>query len=87
MNFFNTTMSQIDRYGASQYPHILRSIKYGAEQVNERLQAKLSEVRAKKDYIVVETPVQWAQSLSHIYLEVRYAHRHDAPGCSNYEDE
>jgi hypothetical protein len=25
--------------------------------------------------------------LSHIFIEVRYAHRHDAPGCSRSEDE
>ncbi len=31
--------------------------------------------------------MQWAQSLHQVFIEVRYAHRHDAPGCSNFEDE
>ena len=35
----------------------------------------------------MQTPVQWAQSLNHIFIEVRYAHRHDAPGCTRLEDE
>jgi len=31
--------------------------------------------------------VQWAQSLHQVFIEVRYAHRHDAPGCTRLEDE
>ncbi|TNV72329.1 hypothetical protein FGO68_gene8856 [Halteria grandinella] len=87
MNFFNSSMSQIDRYERGYLPVILQSIKEGASMVNERLRVKMGELQGKKDYIKVETPVQWAQSLSHVFIEVRYAHRHDAPGCSRSEDE
>ena len=31
--------------------------------------------------------MQWAQNLNYVFIEVRYAHRHDAPGCSRHEDE
>jgi hypothetical protein len=51
------------------------------------LKNKAAEILKKKDYIVVQTPVQWAQSLSHVFIEIRYAHRHDAPGCTRIEDE
>ena len=65
----------------------LEGIKEGSEVVNTRLKNKAAEIQKKKDYIVVQTPVQWAQSLSYVFIEVRYAHRHDAPGCTRIEDE
>lgn len=65
----------------------LQGIKEGSEVVNTRLKNKAVEIQKKKDYIVVQTPVQWAQSLSYVFIEVRYAHRHDAPGCTRIEDE
>lgn len=87
MNYFNTSLSQLDRFDREHIPEILESIKAGAELVNRRLQDKVKEVSGKKRYLNVETPVQWAQSLNHVFVEVRYAHRHDAPGCSRSEDE
>ena len=65
----------------------LQGIKEGSEVVNTRLKNKAAEIQKKKYYIVVQTPVQWAQSLSYVFIEVRYAHRHDAPGCTRIEDE
>ena len=44
MNFFNTTMSQIDRFDHSQLPIILESIKLGSALVNDRLALKLEEI-------------------------------------------
>jgi hypothetical protein len=87
MNFFNTSLSQLDRFEREHLPEILSSIKEGAEVTNQRMQDKIKEIHKKKSYLTVETPVQWAQSLSHVFIEVRYAHRHDAPGCSRSEDE
>ena len=77
----------MDLFDRSRLGDILVHIKEGAAQANERLQEKIAEVRKKRRYIRVETPVQWAQSLSYVFIEVRYAHRHDAPGCSRSEDE
>ena len=62
-------------------------IKDGAAVANERMSSLLAELKRKKDYLNVQLPVQWAQSLHNVFLEVRYAHRHDAPGCSNFVDE
>ena len=62
-------------------------MKEGMALSNNRINKLREYVTKKKDYIVVETPVQWAQSLSHVFVELRYAHRHDAPGCSNAHDE
>jgi hypothetical protein len=66
---------------------MLIALKEGAALVNNRLANLSEQLKKRKDYIVVQTPVQWAQSLDRVFIEVRYAHRHDAPGCSRSEDE
>ena len=35
----------------------------------------------KKEYQKVVPAVQWAQNMSDIFLEVKFSHRHDSPGC------
>jgi hypothetical protein len=89
MNYFNTSITMLDRVSVDQtnIQMTLQGIKEGSEVVNTRLKNKAAEIQKKKDYIVVQTPVQWAQSLSYVFIEVRYAHRHDAPGCTRIEDE
>ena len=37
-------------------------------------------------YSVVQAPILWAQDLFHVYIEIRLAHRHDAPGCANHTE-
>ena len=55
--------------------------------MNQRIDKLLQYVVKKKEFLIVEPPVQWAQSLSHVYIELSYAHRIGAPGCSNSQDE
>lgn len=50
----------MDKYDTTQLLEILDGIKDGASLVNTRLAHKLTDIQKKKDYIVVETPVQWA---------------------------
>ena len=50
------------------------------------LQKKLEDIMNKykfdeNDYQIVSPAFQWAQSLSTIFIEVKFAHRHDSPGC------
>ena len=35
----------------------------------------------KEEYQKVIPAVQWAQNMSYIFLEVKFSHRHDSPGC------
>lgn len=44
--------------------------------------------RAKEinTYQVVQPTVSWAQDLNKIYIEVKLAHRFDAPGCANHTE-
>ena len=57
MNYFNTSLSQMEKFEKSQLPYILESIKEGARLVNERLNERVLAIQMKKDYIRVELPV------------------------------
>ncbi len=57
MNYFNTSLSQLDRFDREDLPQILESIKEGSEIVNNRMKEKVNEVAGKKKYLNVETPV------------------------------
>lgn len=57
MNYFNTSLSQLDRFDREDLPQILESIKEGSEIVNKRMKEKVNEVAGKKKYLNVETPV------------------------------
>ena len=35
----------------------------------------------EKDYQIISPAFQWAQSLDDIYIEIKFSHRHDSPGC------
>ena len=35
----------------------------------------------KEEYQKVIPAVQWAQNMSYIFLEIKFSHRHDSPGC------
>ena len=40
----------------------------------------------KKQYQTVSPAFKWAQSLEDIFLEIKFAHRHDSPGCLEIKD-
>ena len=40
----------------------------------------------ESDYQKVTPALQWAQSLDSVFLEIKFAHRHDSPGCLEMSD-
>jgi hypothetical protein len=40
----------------------------------------------KKQYQIVSPAFKWAQSLDDIFIEIKFAHRHDSPGCLEIKD-
>ena len=40
----------------------------------------------KKQYQIVSPAFKWAQSLEDIFIEIKFAHRHDSPGCLEIKD-
>jgi hypothetical protein len=56
------------------------------------LQKKLEDLHNKfrfdeSDFQRVTPAFQWAQSMNHIFLEIKFAHRHDSPGCLEVKNE
>jgi len=50
------------------------------------VQKKLEDLHNKfrfedSDFQRVSPAFQWAQSMTHIYIQIKFAHRHDSPGC------
>ena len=40
----------------------------------------------KKQYQIVYPAFKWAQSLDDVFIEIKFAHRHDSPGCLEIKD-
>jgi len=42
---------------------------------------------AKHKPILMRPPFQWAQNLQALFIEVKYAYRHDVSGCATLQNE
>ena len=56
------------------------------------VQKKLEDLHNKfrfdeLDFQVVAPAFQWAQSMNHVFIEIKFAHRHDSPGCLEVKNE
>ena len=58
----------------------IRHIKEELEEVNIKYRFQ------KITYKNIFPASQWAQSLDNIFIEIKFAHRHDSPGCLEVED-
>ena len=58
----------------------IRHIKEELEDVNIKYRFQ------KITYKNIFPASQWAQSLDNIFIEIKFAHRHDSPGCLEVED-
>jgi hypothetical protein len=55
------------------------------------MKKQLDEINNKhrfevKEYQTISPAFKWAQSLEDIFIEIKYAHRHDSPGCLEIKD-
>ena len=53
---------------------------------------KLEDIHNKfrfeeNDFQKVSPAFQWAQSMTHVYIQIKFAHRHDSPGCLEIKDQ
>ena len=58
----------------------ISNIKKELEDVNIKYRFQ------KRTYKNIFPASQWAQSLDNIFIEIKFAHRHDSPGCLEVED-
>ena len=64
-----------------------RSLSYSINSIKKELEDVNIKYRYQKiEYKNIYPASQWAQSLDNIYVEIKFAHRHDSPGCLEVED-
>lgn len=56
------------------------------------VQRKLEDLHNKfrfeeSDFQKVSPAFQWAQSMNHVFIQIKFAHRHDSPGCLEIKDQ
>lgn len=59
----------------------IKSVRTYYDETLQRLQAE------KRKPILMRPPFQWAQNLHSIFIEVKYAYRHDVSGCATLQNE
>jgi hypothetical protein len=87
---YNTTNYLLKNYYFEKNDNkdIYTHLKQGIEKVKTKYDVLLSRLEAEKyKPILMRPPFQWAQSLHHIYIEVKYAYRHDVAGCATLYNE
>ena len=72
--------------GTIDFSGLLGEYRVGAEAFKASMSRFMSKARTVNTYDVVQPTISWAQSLTTVYLEVKLAHRFDAPGCANHTE-
>ena len=64
-----------------------RSLSYSINTIKKQFEDVNIKYRYQKiEYKNMCPASQWAQSLDNVYIEIKFAHRHDSPGCLEVED-
>ncbi len=64
-----------------------QSLSYSINTIKKELDDVNIKYRYQKiEYKNIYPASQWAQSLDNVYIEIKFAHRHDSPGCLEVED-
>lgn len=56
-------------------------------QIKKDIDSVITLAHAKRNTQIVTPVFQWIQSQSNIFLQIKFAHRHDAPGCLEVKNE
>ena len=88
-NFYKAVWYMIEVKWFKLDEEIIQKILKGFWETNKAIQGVENELKSKKmeSGLIVQAAVEWAQNLDYVFVEIRYAHRHDAPGCGKISDE
>jgi len=50
-------------------------------QIKKEIDNIVNVAHAKRNTQIITPVFQWIQSKTHVFLQIKFAHRHDAPGC------
>ena len=76
-------LDELDKRKIEYRKDLAKSINYIKKELEEvNIKYRFQRVTYKNIF----PASQWAQSLDNIYIEIKFAHRHDSPGCLEVED-
>ena len=70
----------------SDAERLLAEFRSGKDLFDAKLASFMAKTQEINTYDVVQPTVSWAQDLKRVLIEVKFAHRFDAPGCANHTD-
>ncbi len=76
-------LNELAKKGIQYRENLSLSINTMKKQLDEINNKHRFEV---KEYQTISPAFKWAQSLEDIFIEIKYAHRHDSPGCLEIKD-
>jgi len=76
-------LNELAKKGIQYRENLGVSINTMKKQLDEIYNKHRFEV---KEYQTVYPAFKWAQSLDDVFIEIKYAHRHDSPGCLEIKD-
>ena len=76
-------LNELAKKGIQYRENLAVSINTMKKQLDEIHNKHRFEV---KEYQTVSPAFKWAQSLDDIFIEIKYAHRYDSPGCLEIKD-
>ena len=82
---YRTTEKFIDLLFRSniKFTSVLKNSINNIKKILQKFDDKLN----LKEFIVVSPAILWAQSMDHIFIKIKFSHRHDAPGCIELTNE
>ena len=76
-------LNELAKKGIQYRENLALSINTMKKQLDEIHNKHRFEV---KEYQTISPAFKWAQSLEDVFIEIKYAHRHDSPGCLEIKD-
>ena len=76
-------LNELAKKGIQYRENLSLSINTMKKQLDEIHNKHRFEV---KEYQTISPAFKWAQSLEDIFIEIKFAHRHDSPGCLEIKD-
>ena len=83
LNELDYYLNELAKKGVQYRENLSVSINTMKKQLDEIHNKHRFEV---KEYQIVSPAFKWAQSLEDIFIEIKYAHRYDSPGCLEIKD-
>lgn len=85
-SFYNTLTYYLEQLALRKIK-FRDSLKKSVNTLDNQMKELYNKYRFTEDDFQKVTPViQWAQNLNHVFIQLKFSHRHDSPGCPEVEN-